>query len=103
MVDTAQLTKIRRAIVARGDKLEALLAEPSFTRSSASSRARRTRSCRSSSSRTWRARPLLLNKMFFYAARLPPEFILEPDLAEKLMDYFRAGWPVSTFFARALA
>ena|SRR5436190_6129510 len=103
MVDTAQLTKIRRALVARGDELEALLAGRSFAKLFGELQGEKNKVLPVEFKPHLAARPLLLNKMFFYAARLPPEFILEPDLAERVMDYFRAGWPVSAFFARALA
>ena len=103
MVDTAQLTKIRRAIVAQGDELEALLAERAFKTSFGELQGEQNKVLPVEFKPHLAARPLLANKMFFYAARHPPEFILEPDLAERVMESFRAGWPVSAFFARAMA
>jgi uncharacterized protein (TIGR02453 family) len=45
--------------------------------------------------------PLIANKQFYYMAELGTEKITSPDLAEMLMEYYRAGKPVNDFLKAA--
>jgi uncharacterized protein (TIGR02453 family) len=103
MVDSAQLLKIRRAIVAEGAELDRLLAERSFKKLYGGLQGDKNKVLPAELKPHLAARPLLANKAFFYGANLDVETILEPRLAERLMRYWRAGRPVSEFFARAMA
>ena len=47
--------------------------------------------------------PLLMNKQFYYFARLEPEVILQPNLPDLVMHSYLAGKPVSDFLKRGIA
>ena len=46
--------------------------------------------------------PLIANKQFYYSAELPADFILQPDLADVLMEHYLAGKGVNQFLIKAL-
>ena len=47
--------------------------------------------------------PLIANKQFYYFAKLPSKQILDPKLAETLMEYYFAAKPLNLFFRKAMA
>lgn len=47
--------------------------------------------------------PLIANKQFYYQAALPADIITKPDLADVLMEYYKAGKKVNEFLREALA
>jgi uncharacterized protein (TIGR02453 family) len=46
--------------------------------------------------------PVILNTQFYVNAKLGPEFIISPDLAKTLFDYYKAGSPLSNYIKQAL-
>ena len=45
--------------------------------------------------------PLIANKQFYYFAKFEPEFILDPKLPKKLMDYYKVAQPLGNFLWNA--
>ena len=44
--------------------------------------------------------PEIMNKNFYYFAKLPAKTILRDDLIDIIMEYYRAGAPVREFLLR---
>ncbi|TNF27700.1 MAG: DUF2461 family protein, partial [Bacteroidetes bacterium] len=47
--------------------------------------------------------PLLFNKQFYFFASLPPETILQDDLAEVVMNHFHASQPMRDYLTKAIS
>ena len=45
--------------------------------------------------------PLIANKQFYYFAKFEPEFILDPKLPKKLIDYYKIAQPLGDFLWNA--
>jgi uncharacterized protein (TIGR02453 family) len=46
--------------------------------------------------------PLIANKQFFYTASLKPKFVTQADLADVLMEYYKAGKKMNDFLKEGL-
>ncbi len=45
--------------------------------------------------------PLIANKQFYYFAKFEPEFVLDPKLPKKLMEYYKVARPLGNFLWNA--
>ncbi len=103
MVEKDALHRLRSYISTHLDEFERLLAGPEFRAKFDELRGEQHKRIPPEFKAAAQKQPLLLNKQFYFFAKLKPKTVLRDDLADTLMDYYLAGKPLSDFLKKGLA
>lgn len=102
MVDTPTLQRIREYILNNHQTLRDACSVPAFRDRFGEIQGEQHKRLPKQFMELQPVEPLITHKQFYYGATLPAEFILSPDLPDKLMDYYLAGRDVNRFFQKAM-
>ena len=101
-LDKHQLYAVREKIAANPDSFAQLLADKAFAEKFGAIHGDEHKRLPKEFQEAAKQQPLIYKKSFYYFAALPPEFILEENLPELVMEYYFAGKPLGAFFADAM-
>lgn len=97
-----ELRAIRNEILYNNTEFTSLISAPEFQQCFGVVQGEKNKVVPSPFKDSLAEQPLLANKQFYFWAELSPDAILQPDLAELIMRYYRAGKPFNQFLHRAL-
>ncbi|MDX1910571.1 MAG: DUF2461 domain-containing protein [Saprospiraceae bacterium] len=97
------LSKLRKAIMQDPGAFRALLSDPNFSAKYGELKGEKNKVLPPEFKEAAKAEPLIAHKEFYFMADNDPERCLQPDLADFIADYFKAGKPLNDFFRQALA
>lgn len=97
------LSKLRKAIMQDPGAFRALLGDPNFSAKYGELKGEKNKVLPPEFKEAVKAEPLIAHKEFYFMTDIDPERCLQPDLADFIADYFKAGKPLNDFFRQALA
>ena len=101
-LETKDLYRIRKHIAQSLNEFSKVLEDKNFRKKYGSLKGEKNQRIPKEFQEALKKQPLIANKHFLYTTKLDPEIILEPDLPDQLMDYYRAGKHINDFFQTAL-
>lgn len=102
MPSTAEIQKVREAMVNQSDKFKMLIENPSFKNNYGAIKGEKQKRIPKEFKVAVENQPLILNKQWYYFAEFEPEKILEEDLLAVVVAYYKSGLEVKEFFRNAL-
>jgi uncharacterized protein (TIGR02453 family) len=102
MPSTAEIQKVRDAIVNQSDYFKSIIEKPKFEDSYGEIRGEKQVRIPKEFKIEAENQPLLLNKQWYYFAQFPSEKILNDDLIELIVNTYQNGFEVKEFFRKAL-
>jgi len=96
------LAKIRTAILDNMSLFKNLINEPAFKNKYGLIKGERLKRMPADLQDKLMQQPLIANKQFFYETHLKADIILQANLPELIMEYFRAAKKLNEFFKKAL-
>lgn len=100
--DKDQLYRIRSAIAAQPGRFAGLISDPVFVEKFGAIQGEKNKRLAAEWTEAAERQPLLFNKSFYYFVEWPAEFILQDDLAERVVEYYLASRPLGKFFTEAV-
>lgn len=102
MPDKIQIEKIRKYIINNNKQLEQILAKPGFKTSYSTIIGDKYKRLPKEIQEAAEKQPLLYNKQWYYQMRLPAKTIVQDDLLEAVLKYYKIGHPLQQFLINAL-
>lgn len=102
MPSTAEIQKVREAIVHQSEYFKNLIESPVFKKSYNQIRGEKQIRIPKEFKLIAEIQPLVLNKQWYYFAEFSPKKIIEDNLLELVVQYYQNGFAVKEFFKNAL-
>ncbi|MBI1287802.1 MAG: TIGR02453 family protein [Flavobacteriales bacterium] len=100
--DKDVLQRIREYILKNLTELDKLLSDKKFVENFGELRGEKNKILPKEFKAAAEKQPYLFNKQFYFFATLPPETILEENLADVVMNYFSASEPMRNYLSKAI-
>ncbi len=100
--DKEQIQKVRSYIINNNQKLEAILSEKEFVASFKNIQGTKYKRLPKEIQLDAEKQDLLYNKQWYYEFSLPSKTILQDNLLEVIMKYYKISHPLQQFFINAL-
>ena len=102
VIEPASLQKIRSAIAKNPKDFAALYNDKKFKEKFGELQGEKNKKIPDEFKAAAEKEPLITNKQFYYQADLKPAILLQDDLPEVLMEYYKAGKKMNDFLKKAL-
>jgi len=102
MPDKVQIEQIRKYIIKNNKQLEQILAKPEFKNSYKAILGEKYKRLPREIQVAAEKQPLLNNKQWYYQLTLPAKTILQEDLLEVILKYYKIGRPLQQFLIKAV-
>lgn len=102
MVEPASLQKIRSHIAKNLKKFATLYNDKDFKEKFGTLQGEQNKKLSDEFKAVAEKEPLVANKQFYYTAKLKPKHITQADLADVLMEYYKAGKKMNDFLKEGL-
>ena len=102
MLEKDNLYKVRSFIAAHADEFKNLLNDKKFKETYSEILGDKNKIIPKEFKEDAEIQPLIYNKSFYFFAKLPPQEILNEDLADVVMEHYHIAKPLSDFFKEAL-
>jgi len=102
MPDKEQIQKIRTHIIKHNQKLKAILAEEEFFASFGTIEGQKYKRLPKEIQEAAKTQDLLYNKQWYYEFSLAPKTILQDNLLEVIMNYYKISHPLQKYLIAAL-
>lgn len=103
MPNKEQIVKMRDYIIQNNEQLEKILNASAFKDSYAVILGDKYKRLPKEILEHAERQPLLSNKQWYYELTLPPKIILQDDLLEVILKYYKIGHPLQEFLTKALS
>jgi uncharacterized protein (TIGR02453 family) len=101
-VEPANLQKIRKAIAKDPKGFAALYSDRNFKEKFGAIQGERNKKIPDEFKAAAGKEPLIANKQFFFSAEINPKALLQADLPEVLMEYYKAGKKMNDYLKAAM-
>ena len=102
-LDKEGLQKIRSEIAHATDEFTGLVENKDFKKRFGEVKGERNKVLPAEYKEVAQKQPLIANKHFYYMAALEPKHITNGGLPDMLMEYYQTGYPLNSFFKRAIS
>lgn len=102
MPSTAEIQKVREAIVRQSDYFNSIINKATFKNNYGKIRGEQQKRIPKEFEKAAENQPLLYNKQWYYFAQFEPEKILGDNLMELVINQYKNGLEVKEFFRKAL-
>lgn len=102
VLDPAQLKLVRRAIASDPSRFAELYRNSGFKRYFGNVKGEQAKRLDAEWQLLSPREPLIANKQFYFTAELQPAMITHDDLAQNVVDHYKAAHPLNQFFFSAL-
>ena len=102
MLDKDQLSNVRNYIAEHLDEFEKLINEKEFVSKFGGILGEKNKRIPKELEAAAEKQPLIFNKSFYYFAKFEPTDVLDENLANKLIEYYKITFGLKDFFTRAL-
>lgn len=102
MLEKDMLLKVRQYIAQHLDEFDSLLSDATFKEKFSDILGEKHKRLPAELQDAAEKQPLIVNKSFYYFAKLPSKTILKDDLPDEVMSYYFAAKPMGEFFKRAM-
>ena len=96
------MQRIREEMVSNASEFAALIADKKFQATFGEIKGEKNKRILKEFRVPAEEQPLLFNKQFYYVHELDAAAILQEDIVDQIMEYYRTSRPLSAFFARAI-
>ncbi len=103
MPDRKQVEKVRSYMIKNSKHLEKILNNKAFTESYGKVLGNKYKRLPKEIQEQAEVQPLLYNKQWYYELSLTPKIILQDDLLEVILKYYKIGLPLQEFLIKALS
>lgn len=103
MPDKTQIEKMRNYIIRNNKNLESILNAKAFKDSYGDILGDKYKRLPKEIQEKAEKLPLLYNKQWYYQLSLPPKTILQEDLMDVILKYYKIGHPLQEFLTKALS
>ena len=100
-LDKKALQNVREGIASNLDKFNKLINDRKFKNKFGEIQGEKNKRIPKEFQEVAKEQPLIANKQFYYFAKFDPEFILDPKLPKKIIDYYKVAQPLGKFFWEA--
>lgn len=101
MLDKEPLQFLREQIAQHPDTFSSLISEKKFVETYGEIRGEKHKRLPKELKEAAEKQPLIFNKQFYYYTEMPPETILQDDLADVVISKYKIGIPLANFLAKA--
>jgi uncharacterized protein (TIGR02453 family) len=101
-LDKEPLTNVRKAIAQDPEAFRSIVFDKSFSDKYGELKGEKNKVLPAEFKEIAKKEPLIANKQFFFMAELDPEICLQPDLADFIVDYFKAGKALNEFLRKSI-
>ncbi len=102
MPDKEQIQKVRKHILDNDDQLKSILSQFDFKKSYGTIKGTQYKRIPKEIQEAAKSQPLFYNKQWYYEFSLPPKTILQDNLLEIILKYYKISHPLQQFFIKAL-
>lgn len=102
MLEKDVLQRVREYILTDSNKLDKLITDKQFVENFGELRGEKNKILPKEFKAAADKQPYLFNKQFYFFATLPPETILEENLADVVMNFFSASQPMRNYLTKAI-
>ncbi len=103
MPDRKQVEKVRSYMIKNSKHLKKILNNKAFTESYGKVLGNKYKRLPKEIQEQAEVQPLLYNKQWYYELSLTPKIILQDDLLEVILKYYKIGLPLQEFLIKALS